>query len=513
MSDFAPCTANGHTLEEINSGLYWLIAPGVDPASILTQEQIDCHMAAMEVVNASYEASVASDGKFVQWRSSPTWVDFTSPSPVDWFKAEPLTESGIDCDPDAWDAAYEPTPHFRWLGSSAKGLVTYYCIGDSPVEPPVDPPDPGPAACGSWTVAFVRPISIPYGVPTWVDFELIGTFPPEVVSDFEFSAQFGGVGGVVAPDTTSGVLAVDGPGRKIQVVLLDELPHEIDIIVVQPDCDSPLQFDSETVKASTAKPAVCLESFGNTGARVCAAGVYKAVITVCDQDFDSNEITIDDDGVPGPRLPVIIVHPATQTVTVGDRMALTVVALYAETYQWQIANSAGWIDIAGETTPNLAFDPVSLPDSGRYRVIVSNSAGSVTSNVAILTVVEDAECATYLVLRCDTDSTCHGVHLVREGEDFDSISFVLDWSSSTALCDDPPVVMADDDSFWELFMTKVGPDSEPSSYVIDWRAATSAYTGERQLYFAENNQCYRVVMSKVGPGDAKEDYVLSWENL
>lgn len=506
MATIPPCVGLGQELVEVDSGFYWLISPGIDPSTVLTQDQIDCHFTAAEQVNASYEATVAAAGKYVQWRMGPVWEDFVVTTPQDWAKAESLADVGIDCDVDAWNAAYEPTAHFRYLGTSGKGLKTYYCIGDSPPEPPVDPPPDGPYDCGEWDVLITRPVQVPIDTETWIEFQITGTFPPEVDDPFEITVMFDGSTTLVAPDAGSGVLEIDEPGRRVKVVLRDNQYHHLDIFVGQPDCTSPGKFDTEMLRASTTTQPTCVESLGTYGLRVCQSGDYKAVLTVCGQDVESNTLTVTT-GTLLPQPPIIIQHPQTQVVGIGSEVVLGVVALYATSYQWQAANEYGWVDLPGETAPSLTLSPIELADAGRYRAVVSNAAGSVTSNPADVTVTENSDCPVYINLRCEIDRTCHGVMLERVGPGEDDIDYVADWISTTAFCCEPVVVRCPGDSTeWELFMSKSGDE-----YVIDWRAATASYTGQRMLYFAETNRCYSLIMTKVGPGSAKEDYVLDWE--
>ena len=82
--------------------------------------------------------------------------------------------------------------------------------------------------------------------------------------------------------------------------------------------------------------------------------------------------------------PCITQHPVTQTVTAGSNVIFSVSASGSATvgFQWQRED----VNISGETGSTLALNDVQLSSSGSYRVIVSNSAGSVTSQVAILTV-------------------------------------------------------------------------------------------------------------------------------
>jgi PQQ-like domain len=89
-------------------------------------------------------------------------------------------------------------------------------------------------------------------------------------------------------------------------------------------------------------------------------------------------------GPPPPSAPSISVQPANQTVAVGQSAVFAVTAAgNALTYQWQENGSA----IAGATALSYTTAPATAADSGStFLVIVANSAGTVTSTSAVLTV-------------------------------------------------------------------------------------------------------------------------------
>ena len=83
--------------------------------------------------------------------------------------------------------------------------------------------------------------------------------------------------------------------------------------------------------------------------------------------------------------PAITTQPANQTVTAGQTASFTVVATGTAplSYQWQ-KNGA---NIAGATAASYTTPATTTADSGStFRVVVSNSAGNVTSAAATLTV-------------------------------------------------------------------------------------------------------------------------------
>jgi hypothetical protein len=99
--------------------------------------------------------------------------------------------------------------------------------------------------------------------------------------------------------------------------------------------------------------------------------------------------------VPNPSppntSPTITTQPASASVTVPATATFTVVAAGtpSPTYQWQVSidNGVTFSDITGATVNSYTTPPTVITDSGkRYRVVVSNAAGSATSDAATLTV-------------------------------------------------------------------------------------------------------------------------------
>ena len=87
----------------------------------------------------------------------------------------------------------------------------------------------------------------------------------------------------------------------------------------------------------------------------------------------------------GSQAPVLVQHPADATVGVGQAATFAVSASGSSplSYQWQ----RDGVNIAGANASSYTTPPTALADSGqRFRCVVSNAAGSVTSNSALLTV-------------------------------------------------------------------------------------------------------------------------------
>lgn len=92
---------------------------------------------------------------------------------------------------------------------------------------------------------------------------------------------------------------------------------------------------------------------------------------------DSPNFTLD------TRAPTILTQPQDQTVNSGRNATFAVTAAYAVSYQWRFNGVA----IAGATASMYVRTNAQPADAGPYTVVVSNSFGSLTSAVAVLTVI------------------------------------------------------------------------------------------------------------------------------
>ena len=91
-------------------------------------------------------------------------------------------------------------------------------------------------------------------------------------------------------------------------------------------------------------------------------------------------------------VPEITMQPCNLMATVGEMTTFSVTATGSPvlTYQWQVCTSARkniWTDLAGATESTYSTPAATLKMDGyQYRVIVANTAGSITSDPATLTV-------------------------------------------------------------------------------------------------------------------------------
>lgn len=92
----------------------------------------------------------------------------------------------------------------------------------------------------------------------------------------------------------------------------------------------------------------------------------------------------DSDSSSTITVPTITTQPTSQTVSEGASVSFSVVASSTATlsYQWRKAGTS----ISGATSATYSISAAASSDAGSYDVVVTNSAGSVTSSAATLTV-------------------------------------------------------------------------------------------------------------------------------
>ena len=130
-------------------------------------------------------------------------------------------------------------------------------------------------------------------------------------------------------------------------------------------------------------------SVGITNALIDDIGIWRRAVTpneaasIYVQGSAGNDLTTAT-GAPPTLPPAVTTQPQSRFVSLGGIATFGVVSggTAPFTYLWQKNGT----NIPGATAPNLVINPAQTPDIGDYRVIVSNSAGSATSQVARLNV-------------------------------------------------------------------------------------------------------------------------------
>jgi hypothetical protein len=113
------------------------------------------------------------------------------------------------------------------------------------------------------------------------------------------------------------------------------------------------------------------------------AGTYTVVVTNSAGAVTSQGAVLTVNTVATSTAPVITTQPVSQTVNTGSNVTFSVTATGspAPTYRWHLNSVA----LSG-TSPTLTLNSVTSANAGNYTVVVTNSAGTVTSQIAVLTV-------------------------------------------------------------------------------------------------------------------------------
>jgi hypothetical protein len=113
------------------------------------------------------------------------------------------------------------------------------------------------------------------------------------------------------------------------------------------------------------------------------AGTYTVVVSNAAGSVTSQPATLTVN--PAPTAPVITGQPQSLTVTAGGTATFTVTATGTAplAYQWK----RNGVNIPGATAATLTLQNVTEAQAGTYTVVISNTAGSVTSMAVTLTVL------------------------------------------------------------------------------------------------------------------------------
>lgn len=148
---------------------------------------------------------------------------------------------------------------------------------------------------------------------------------------------------------------------------------------------------------------------------------------------------------PATTAPTITTEPSSQSVTVGQTAAFSVVATGTAplTYQWQRNGTA----IAGATASSYTTAATTLADNGAtFTVAVTNSVGTVTSNAATLNVAAAPAAGTADVLTYHNDNYRSGQNLTETAltpADVNAAQFgLLRILSADGLVDGQPLIVS-----------------------------------------------------------------------
>lgn len=124
-----------------------------------------------------------------------------------------------------------------------------------------------------------------------------------------------------------------------------------------------------------------------TGVTVASAGSYSVTVSNDAGEADSDAAMLNvTAGTPAAVAPTVVTQPSAATVTAGNTatFAVGVDGTGPFTFQWRRDGA----NIVGATSAVITLNNVALPNAGAYSVVVSNSAGTIVSSNAILSVAE-----------------------------------------------------------------------------------------------------------------------------
>lgn len=105
---------------------------------------------------------------------------------------------------------------------------------------------------------------------------------------------------------------------------------------------------------------------------------------------------------PVEELPAIHTQPQSVSVKAGEQAVFTITASGSGVnFRWQVDKNDGngFVDIAGADTTGYKIDVTDVAYNGyKYRCVLSNSAGAVTTDIATLTVTEKVTTVDYEIL-------------------------------------------------------------------------------------------------------------------
>ncbi|HWA28132.1 MAG TPA: immunoglobulin domain-containing protein [Lacunisphaera sp.] len=138
-------------------------------------------------------------------------------------------------------------------------------------------------------------------------------------------------------------------------------------------------FTYQWFRNGTALTGATAASYALTNFQAAQAGVYSVRVTNQAGSTLSDQATL----VFG-AVPAITTQPSSRTAVAGSAVTFAVVATGtpAPSYQWQKDGT----NIAGATAGSYTLSSVTAASAGTYRVVVANSAGTVTSSGAVLTI-------------------------------------------------------------------------------------------------------------------------------
>ncbi|MCB9852596.1 MAG: immunoglobulin domain-containing protein [Phycisphaerales bacterium] len=173
--------------------------------------------------------------------------------------------------------------------------------------------------------------------------------------------------------------------------------HTMPEITVQPQSQTVCEGDSAIFSVTVTSDSAETYQWYHGGVEIIDAIEASVTIDSVSALDDAGEYYVEVTNACGPvfsstavltvhTLPVVTIDPAGRGACEGGAVTFSVSAAGdpAPSYQWR----HGGADIGGATAALLTINPIALMDAGAYDVVVTNTCGSDTSAVAMLTVFE-----------------------------------------------------------------------------------------------------------------------------
>lgn len=134
-------------------------------------------------------------------------------------------------------------------------------------------------------------------------------------------------------------------------------------------------------------------TYSISSAQTANAGNYYVIITNNSGSTTSSTTSLN--LISNISAPQIVTQPVSQSIYVGSTSLLYIIASGTGpiTYQW----CKNGVPISGAINPTLIINTASSNDSGNYTVVVSNTAGTATSNSTLITVNATSSKSTSLI--------------------------------------------------------------------------------------------------------------------
>ncbi|MGB8013781.1 MAG: immunoglobulin domain-containing protein [Terriglobales bacterium] len=181
-------------------------------------------------------------------------------------------------------------------------------------------------------------------------------------------------------------LTVTGSGGNTASATFTATPTSVSITPITPanQTSAPATVDFSATASGGATDNL---TWSATGGTISSTGVWIAPDTP--GTYTIKATSADDPAVSVTTtivisLPVITTQPISENVCAGASPSFTIAASYASSYQWY----KGASEVSTGNT--LTFNDVTSASNGSYTCTVTNAAGTVTSNVAVLNVLTPA---------------------------------------------------------------------------------------------------------------------------